>query len=117
MTAGGHGAPKVLQTDVFLFPSSTPCRKSALIVLFYEPSEVTTEALEDLVGGLGPDEGAWVVVILFEEGTNVLLESDGASMDPPLQLSTREYGEPRFDEIEPGGVCWCEVEVKPRVPQ
>ena len=77
----------------------------------------TKEVLENFVRGLGPDEGTWVVIVLFEERTNVFLESESTSMDSSLQLPAREYGEPRFDEVKPRGVGWREVKVEPRVLQ
>ena len=58
---------------------------------------------EDAVGGFGPPEGLGVVVVLFDEGVDVGFELSGRGVHAAPQLFARQFGEPAFDLIDPGG--------------
>ena len=45
-----------------------------------------TDALEDVIGRLGPDEGPWVLVVDREEAADGVLELLRAAEDPALEL-------------------------------
>ena len=61
------------------------------------------DALEDLIGGLGPNEGLGAAVVGREVFTDSLLELGGAAMSAAANLPLGERGEPSLDLIEPRG--------------
>ena len=69
---------------------------------------------EDFVGGFGPFEGLWVLVVLVDEGADVSFELAGRTVYPALQLLAGQFGEPALDLIDPGGGCRREVDMPVR---
>ena len=79
----------------------------------YAPSE-PSDACQDLVGGLGPDEGGATVVVRRDELVNGGCEGADAPMHAASQLLRGQLGEPALNEVEPGRVGRGEVDVEPR---
>ena len=62
------------------------------------------DAGEDLVCGLGPDEGPGFRVVDVDEFSDRFLELKDATVAAATDLFLRQLGEPALDEIEPGAV-------------
>jgi hypothetical protein len=69
---------------------------------------------EDLIRALGPGERPWALIGVLQEASHVALELTGAAMRSPLDLSLREDSKLALDEVEPGVVGRCEVNVESR---
>lgn len=78
---------------------------------------VAGEGVEDLVGGLGPDEGLGVSVPLVDPAAQVSFEFDHAAMGRAAQFAVGQFGEPALDQVEPGGAGGGEVQVEPGMAQ
>lgn len=62
--------------------------------------DAETETLDggkDIVGGFGPFEGLWIVVVAFDKGEDVGFELAGRDVDAALQLLARQLDESAFD--------------------
>jgi YD repeat-containing protein len=70
------------------------------------------DAVEDLVGGLGPHERAWILVPGFDPGADVGLEGLDAFVDAALQQFGGQLAEPALHHVEPGGAGGDEVGVE-----
>src|SRR6266498_1392271 len=73
------------------------------------------EASAYLRGSLGPDEGFWVFVPGLGVQKDGALEGRDAREGSSTDGFLGDPGEPTFDEVEPGGAGWCQMEVEPRV--
>ena len=62
---------------------------------------VSSDGLEDRIGGLGPDEGLWVVVVGLDEGGDGGLQFVHAAMDAALDLLVGKQRKPALDLVEP----------------
>src|SRR5215218_10402367 len=65
------------------------------------PLAEALDAVEDLVDGLGPDEGARVGVGGLDVAPDRLFQGVGAAEDAASELAAGEQGEPCLDEVEP----------------
>ena len=65
---------------------------------------------EDLVGGLGPDVGAGVVVPGVDPGADVGVELAHRGVGAAAQFLGGQLGEPALDEVEPGRAGRGEVQ-------
>ncbi len=70
------------------------------------------ELLEDIVGSCGPDEGFWLVFVLFDVVEDGLLKLIHAGEDSTAELVPGEFVEEAFDHVEPVAGGWREVEVE-----
>jgi hypothetical protein len=68
---------------------------------------ISGDGLEDGIGGLGPDERLWVVVV----GLDVSLQFVDAAMDAALDLLVGQQRKPAFDLVQPGSAGRREVQV------
>ncbi len=75
-----------------------------------EPSD----GLEDLVGGFGPLERRWVLVVSIEIVLYRNTELRHARVGASSQGVFGEQAKEALSEVEPRGVCGCEVKVEPR---
>jgi hypothetical protein len=57
---------------------------------------------ENVVGGLHPTIGLWILVVGSDEGGDVGLQFGDGAMDTSLQLLSRQFGEPALDLVDPG---------------
>jgi hypothetical protein len=57
--------------------------------------------LEDLVGGLGPDEGLGVVVPGVDPGADVGVELTDRAVRSAARLLGRQFAKPALDEVQP----------------
>ena len=64
----------------------------------------SSDSFEDLLGGLGPDEGVRVVVPGLHPGSDVGFEGLDAAVIAVVEQVLGEVGEPSFDLVEPAGV-------------
>ena len=71
---------------------------------------VAGDRLEDLVGGLGPDEGARVFVPMRQSVADVGVELAHRTVDAAPQLAGGQLGKPALDEVQPGGAGGGEAE-------
>jgi hypothetical protein len=69
------------------------------------------EVVEDLVGGLGPDEWLRVGVPFVDPFPDVGFEFDDGAVGGAAEFAGGEFGEPAFDEVEPGRAGGGEVQV------
>lgn len=74
----------------------------------------SSDARKDVVRALRPYERLRSVVMRVEERLNRTLEFGDAAMRAASQLLRRQFGEPPFDEIEPGAVGRREVHMEAR---
>ena len=72
--------------------------------------------MEDLVGGLGPDERTWVAVVSVQVGFDGTFELDGGAVSAATDLPLREGGEEAFDLVDPRRRGRREVHMKARMP-
>lgn len=72
-------------------------------------------AVEDLVGGLGPDERFGVAVPGSDPVAYRFLECGNAFVGPSPELLIGEQAEPAFDLVQPGRVGRGEMHVEPRM--
>jgi hypothetical protein len=56
---------------------------------------------QNLVCGVGPFEGLWVLVMQVDEGADVGLKLPDGGVDTSLDLLSGEFSEPAFDLIDP----------------
>ena len=63
---------------------------------------LVSDASQDLVGGLGPDVGAGVVVPGLDPGADVGVELTYRGVGAAAQFLGGQFGEPALDEVEPG---------------
>ena len=75
------------------------------------------ETVEDLVGGLVPDEWFRVVVPGFDPVVEICGECGDALVCGSLQQLAGEFTEPAFYEIQPAAAGGCEMKREPRVAQ
>ena len=61
-----------------------------------------SDAVEDVIGALGPDKRLGIFVVYREVVANGSLELQGAAMRAALDLLFSEQGEPTFHLINPG---------------
>src|SRR6266571_6859391 len=71
-----------------------------------------SDAGEDLVRGLGPDERLGFGVVDVDEFSDRLLQLRNATVTATTDLLSRQLGEPALNEIEPGAVGRGEVDVE-----
>lgn len=64
---------------------------------------ISGDGLEDGIGGFGPHEGLWVVIVGLDEGDDGGFQFEHAAVDAALNLLVGEQREPTLDLIEPGG--------------
>src|SRR5262245_51075928 len=76
-----------------------------------EPSD----ALKDLVSGLGPHKRLGMPVGAFDISADGHLEFAGAEMNTATQLLLGQRGEPAFDEVDPRGARRREVQMEARM--
>jgi hypothetical protein len=73
----------------------------------------TVRLLQDLLCGLGPDEGVDAVVPAVDEGSDFGVEVlDGREHAPSAGLALDD-AEPDLDQVHPGGVGGSEVDLEP----
>ncbi len=72
------------------------------------------DAREDLVGGLGPDEGGRGGVVRVDEGADRRLQLREAAMHAAANLLVRQLREPALHEVQPGPVRRREMHVEAR---
>jgi hypothetical protein len=65
-----------------------------------EPSH----GVENLIGCLGPHEGLEIRMMRVDELANGGLQLGHTAMGAAPQLFIREFGEPAFNEVQPGAV-------------
>ncbi len=65
-----------------------------------------------MVGGLGPDEGFRVLVVVIDEVANGVLQLQGAAVDSAPNLFFGQLGKPALDQIQPGRRRGSEVQVE-----
>ena len=63
---------------------------------------VVADAGQDLVGGLGPHVGPWVVVPGVDPGADVGVEVTYRGVGAAAQFLVGQFGEPALDQVEPG---------------
>src|SRR5665647_2465589 len=76
---------------------------------------VTGDRLEDLVGGLGPDEGARVFVPVRQPVADVGAQLAHRTVDAAARLARGQLGEPALDEVQPRGAGGGEVQREARM--
>ena len=76
---------------------------------------VTGDRLEDLVGGLGPGEGARVFVAVRQPVADVGAQLAYRAVGAAAQLARGQLGEPALDEVQPGGAGGGEVQREARM--
>jgi len=76
---------------------------------------VTADRLEDLVGGLGPDEGAQVFVVVGQPVADVGAQLAHRALDDAARRARGQLGEPALDEVQPGGAGGGEVQREARM--
>ena len=76
---------------------------------------VTGDRLEDLVGGLGPGEGARVFVPVRQPVADVGAQLAHRTVDAAARLAGGQLGEPALDEVQPGGAGGGEVQREARM--
>lgn len=64
---------------------------------------------EDACGIGGPDEGLWIIVVLFDVAVDGGLQIDDGMKDAAFQSPLGECGEEGLDGVEPRGRCRREV--------
>ena len=71
---------------------------------------ISCDGLKDVIGGFGPDERLWVIVMGLDEG------GDGGLglMDAALDLLVGKESKPAFDLVQPGRAGRSEVQVVAR---
>src|SRR5215471_4051614 len=74
--------------------------------------KISGDAVQDLVGGLGPYKWPGVVVPGVDPGPEVCFKLADVAVGRPAELAVGQLGEPPFYEVEPGGAGWCEVQVE-----
>ena len=63
--------------------------------------EESSDGREDLVGGLDPLVGLWLLVVCVDEGHDVGVEFRDRTMQAPLQLLPGRFREPALDLVDP----------------
>jgi len=76
---------------------------------------VAADGVEDLVGGLGPDVGAGVLVPGLDPLADVGVQRADGAVRAAAQEFRGELAEPLLDEVDPRARGRCEVKVKPGV--
>src|ERR1035437_6646777 len=74
-----------------------------------------SERFEDLVRGLDPDVGTWVLVPGGDPRSNVAFERNDTAVRAAANLLRREFGEEALDEVQPRRARWREVQVEARM--
>ena len=74
--------------------------------------KISGEGVEDLVCGLGPHEGLWVVVPGVDPVPDVVLQCLDAVVGAAADQLVGEQAEPAFDLVEPGRAGRGEVQVE-----
>ena len=72
----------------------------------------TAHGFDDLIGGLGPDEGLRILVVLIEIVHNGAYQLPRAAMASATDLFACENREPTLHEIEPRRAGRCKVKMK-----
>lgn len=67
--------------------------------------------------GFSPDEWFRMSVVVFEEGSNRVLEFAGAAVNAAAQLLFTKQREPAFDQVKPGTTGRREMQMEARVAQ
>src|SRR5215469_12498168 len=88
---------------------------SNLALRAIESVAVSSNRAQDLVGGLGPDEGPGILVPGCQPGLDRGLELRDRAMCGASQPLVRQLGEPTLHEVQPGGVSRDEVEIEARM--
>jgi glycogen operon protein len=88
-----------------------------LVSRIINPCAVAGDAVEDLVGGLGPHVGARVLVPGVDPASDVGVEGADRAVRATLQLLGGQFAEPAFDEVEPRRAGRGEVHDEARVGQ
>ena len=76
------------------------------------PLAVGGEGVQDLVGGLGPDERLGVPVPLVDPLTDIGLQLGDIAVGGPAQLAAGQLGEPALNKIQPGRAGGREVQLE-----
>src|SRR5262249_18437792 len=76
-----------------------------------------SDASEDLIGRLDPDEGLGLLVVNLEVKANCVFQLARAAMRPTPDLLLGQGCEPALDLIEPGAVGRCVVDLEAGVTQ
>ena len=76
---------------------------------------ISCDGLKDVIGGFGPDERLWVIVMGLDEGGDGGLELMDAAMDAAFDLLVGKESKPAFDLVQPGRAGRREVQVIARV--
>jgi len=56
---------------------------------------------QDLVGGFGPFEGPWILVVPIDEGADIGFELPDRGVDTSAEPFSGEFREPALDLIDP----------------
>src|SRR5262249_52873783 len=76
-----------------------------------------SDACEDLIGRLDPDEGLGLLVVNLEVKANCVFQLARAAMRPTPDLLLGQGCEPALDLIEPGAIGRCVVDLEAGVTQ
>ena len=71
---------------------------------------------EDFAGGLGPDEGLWTGIVVFEVFHDGALEFGDTLEGTAADAVSGYLGEEALDHVEPGSRGWCEVQMEAGMP-
>jgi len=95
--------PRALTTEeVTLLNRSLTADEHAVLVSWVVNSRaVCGESLEDLVCGLGPDEGLGVFVPFVDPLADVGFEVGDAAVGGAAELAVGEFGEPALHQVQP----------------
>jgi len=67
-----------------------------------------------LVGGLGPDKGFRVLVVMLDKVADGVLQLQRAAVDSAPNLFFGQRGEPALDQVQPGSRSGSEMQVEAR---
>ena len=89
--------------------------KRWLVSRLVDSLAVAGDRFEDLLGGFGPDVGAWVLVPVLDPGADVGVEGADAGVRAAAQQLGGQLPEPALDEVDPAAGGRGEVQDEPRV--
>src|SRR4029450_5008865 len=79
--------------------------------------KISGQVVEELVGGLGPDERLGILVPRLDPSPKVGLQLGDAAVGRAPQLAVGQAGEPALHQVQPGAVGRGQVEVEAGMAQ